>query len=116
MFHHALVFHRGELGNIKIVIHDHMDFGLSPNISIQYFRLAAYSALYRLKRINVIAVMEKKKNAYLFLKSKWFVPNGLSLERYVDRSMSPVVWFIDRYLGDLTGRQEIQKKNNITKV
>lgn len=64
-----------------------MGFGLSPNIAIQYFNLAAYSLLYRMKNINVIAVMEKKKNAYILLKNKWFVPNGLSLERYVHRSM-----------------------------
>lgn len=88
LFHHVLVFHRKKLGNIKIIIHDHMDFGLFPNMIIQYFNLAAYSFLYQMKNINVIAVMEKKKNSYIFLKNKWFVPNGLSLERYVDRSMS----------------------------
>lgn len=87
LFHHTLVFHRNKLENIKIIIHDHMGFGLSPNMAIQYFNLAAYSLLYRMKNINVIAVMEKKKNAYILLKNKWFVPNGLSLERYIHRSM-----------------------------
>lgn len=88
MFHHVLVFYRRKLGNIKIIIHDHMDFGLFPNMIIQYFNLAVYSFLYQMKNINVIAVMEKKKNSYLFLKNKWFVPNGLSLERHIGQSMN----------------------------
>lgn len=88
MFHHALVFQRNKLGNIKIVLHDHMDFGLTPNIVIQKLRMAVYSVLYQMKHISVISVMEKKNNAYVFLKKKWFVPNGISLERYITRSMS----------------------------
>lgn len=88
LFHHELVFQRDKLGDIKILIHDHMGFGLSPNMTIQYLELMAYSVLYRLKHINVIAVMEKKKNAYVFLKNKWFVPNGLSLERYIEHPMT----------------------------
>lgn len=88
LFHHTLIFHRNKLANIKIIIHDHMGFGLSPNMLIQYFNLAAYSLLYQMENINVIAVMEKKKNAYLLLRNKWFVPNGLSLERYIHQSMN----------------------------
>lgn len=88
LFHHVLVFHRKKLGNLKIIIHDHMDFELFPNMIIQYFNLAVYSFLYQMKNINVIAVMEKKKNAYIFMKNKRFVPNGLSMERYIDRSMN----------------------------
>ena len=88
MFHHAFVFHRNKLADIKIIIHDHMGFGVSSNMIIRYFKLAAYSFLYQMMHINVIAVMDKKKNACIFLKNKWFVPNGLSLERYIDRSLS----------------------------
>ena len=92
MFHHALVFQRNKFGNIKIVLHDHMDFGLKPNIVIQKVRLAIYSVLYQMKHISVISVMEQKNNAYVFLKNKWFVPNGLSLERNITQHMSREEW------------------------
>lgn len=88
MFHNALVFHRNELKDVKIIIHDHMDFGLKPSLAMQYTKTALRSLLYRLRRINVVGVMEKKTNAYIFLKHKWFVPNGLSLERYIERPMT----------------------------
>lgn len=61
MFHHAFVFHRNKLADIKIIIHDHMGFGVSSNMIIRYFKLAAYSFLYQMMHINVIAVMDKKK-------------------------------------------------------
>ena len=88
MFHHELVYNRSNFKNVKIVFHDHMDFGLKPHISIQYLKTAIYSFIYMLKDINIISVMERKNKAYIFLKNKWFVPNGLSLERYIEYSMT----------------------------
>lgn len=88
MFHNALVFHRNELKDVKVIIHDHMDFGLKPSLAVQYTKTILRSILYRQRRINVVGVMEKKTAAYVFTKQKWFVPNGLSLERHITRSMT----------------------------
>lgn len=88
MFHNALVFHRNVLKDVKVIIHDHMDFGLKPPLVVQYTKTTLRSLLYRQRRINVVGVMEKKTAAYVFTKHKWFVPNGLSLERHITRSMT----------------------------
>ncbi|MDM8247281.1 glycosyltransferase family 4 protein [Lacrimispora saccharolytica] len=88
MFHHELVYNRCTFKNVKIILHDHMDFSLKPHIAIQYIRTAIYSFIYSLKDINVISVMEEKNKAYIFLKNKCFLPNGLSLERHIEYSMT----------------------------
>lgn len=88
LFHHELVYRRSEFKRLKVIIHDHMDFGITSNIIIQRVKTALYSCLYQYYHINLITVMEQKRNAYIFLKNKWFVPNGLSLERHIKNSMS----------------------------
>ncbi len=88
MFHYAIVHHRSKYKDIKVVIHDHMDFGVDKSIVIQYLSIIVRSVIYRNNNLNVITVMERKKHAYLFLKKKWFVPNGLALERFISKSSS----------------------------
>ncbi len=88
LFHHSIVFNRKELGRVKVVLHDHMDFSVEPNIVRQYFSSVLRSVLYRIKGISVVSVMKRKNSSYWFLKKKWYVPNGLTLERNVEKSIS----------------------------
>ena len=88
MFHHAVTHHRSEFREVSIIIHDHMDFGVGTNIIKQYLYTMARSLDYSIKRINLISVMNRKNNAYVFLKNKWFIPYGLSAERYITKSMT----------------------------
>lgn len=88
MFHHAVTHHREELGDVKILLHDHMDFGVRSSIIKQYVSVLGHSFDYARKHIGVVAVMKRKYRAYFFLRRKWYVPNGLSMERYIDRSMT----------------------------
>ena len=88
MFHHAVTHHRKEMRNVRILLHDHMGFNSQTNLIKKYVLSCARSFDYARKSIGVISVMKQKNDAYLFLRKKWYVPNGLSLERFVDHSMS----------------------------
>ena len=88
MFHHAIVYDRKKIKQIKIVLHDHMDFSIHPGIVAQYFRMIIWSFIYSVKKIRVISVMKRKHRSYWFLTKKWYVPNGLSMERNIKVSMS----------------------------
>lgn len=88
MFHYAIAHNRSAFKNVKIIIHDHMDFNLGAGISKQFAMCAIKSLIYRKNKISIISVMERKTKSYIFLKDKWYVPNGLSFERNIDRSMS----------------------------
>ena len=88
--HRILLKYRKELPNIKILIHDHMDFSPEGSMQKQKVRTVAWSAIYQILGIGVISVMERKYKSYLLtsLKRRWFVPNGLSLRRNVDRELN----------------------------
>lgn len=88
MFHHAVTHNRDELGDVRILLHDHMDYSVRSSPAKQMIYSVAHSINYAKNRIAVVSVMKRKHRAYLFLRRKWYVPNGLSMERYVDRSMS----------------------------
>ena len=88
MFHHAIVHNRSAIRDVKVLIHDHMDFGIRHGLIAYYCKSFFLSAMYTLKNISVISVMERKHNSYLFLRKKWYIPNGISFERYIGRSMT----------------------------
>lgn len=73
-----------ELRPVKIVIHDHMGYATGRNVLKQKARLALFSRDYAKNGFGLITVMRKKKNAYIFMRKKWYVANGLSLLRNVD--------------------------------
>ncbi len=88
MFYHALISKRKTFKGVKIIFHDHMDFGVDGNLFKQKIRNIVLSLVYRIKKLTVVTVMEKKLHYYPFVKKKWFVPNGLSLERNIEHSMT----------------------------
>ena len=88
MFHHVATHHTKELKDVKIIIHDHMGFSPHSNMLKQRLLLIVHSLEYVLKGISLIAVQKKKAESYLLLRKKWYIPNGLSLERNIDYSMT----------------------------
>lgn len=71
--------------NIRVIIHDHMDYGVDDNMINVLTRQAAASLYYRLKNVRVISVMAKKSKGYFLLgKKNYYIPNGLSFVRNVD--------------------------------
>lgn len=81
MYHRIVLKHAKSLG-VEIIIHDHMEF--SPEVSLvkQKFYCALTSLKYRLNKINVVCVNERKCKSYLFAK-RFFIPNGISFSRNV---------------------------------
>lgn len=72
---------------VKLLIHDHMDYSPDKNIPAQYIKQWLLSLIFRVQGIGVISVMKKKSAGYWLCKKKqvWFVPNGLSLLRNIER-------------------------------
>ena len=86
--HKVLIKNRRRLGNVQVLIHDHMDFSPEGNLQKQQIKTMIYAAVYRLAGIGIVSVMEKKNKAYwLAGKKNWYVPNGLSLKRNIPQSM-----------------------------
>lgn len=90
LFHRILLTRRKDLNNVKVLVHDHMDFSPEGNLQKQKLRTLMWSALYQLNDIGVISVMERKHRSYYLTskKRRWYVPNGLSLRRNVPRELT----------------------------
>lgn len=88
--HRILLTRQQELHNVKVLFHDHMDFSPEGNLLKQKMRTLIWSALYQIKGVGVVSVMERKHKSYLFTSRKrnWYVPNGLSLRRNVPRELT----------------------------
>ena len=59
-----LVTRRKDLHNVQVLLHDHMDFSPEGNLRKQKQRTVVRSALYRLKGVGVVSVMERKHKTY----------------------------------------------------
>lgn len=81
MYHKIILNHAKALG-VKIFVHDHMEFNPKVSLAQQKVYCAVTSLKYRLNKINVICVNERKCKAYLFAK-RFFIPNGISFKRNV---------------------------------
>lgn len=75
----------GGSDNIRIIIHDHMDYVTDDVVIKVLTRQAVSSLYYRLKNVSVVSVMAKKSRGYFLLgKRNYYIPNGLSYTRNVD--------------------------------
>lgn len=88
IFHHAVLRNRRAIKDVKIIIHDHMGYSVQSDIRKQRLKLAFHSLEYAIKDISLIAVQKKKLENYIFLRNKWYIANGLSMERYIEHSMT----------------------------
>lgn len=79
-----LTKYRSELP-VKVLIHDHFDFGFSDGKLKQWVRNTIKSVIYRRLRIGVVAVNKAVAKSFGFARH-WYVANGLSLMRNVERS------------------------------
>ena len=72
-----------ELGKVKILFHDRMDFNETQNQTKQHLKTMGKAFVYRFNGVYNICVMEKKNKYYWPMGSDrhWYVPNGLSLKR-----------------------------------
>lgn len=84
MFHHTVVNHTKELG-VNVLIHNHMDFAAGYSRIKQKIRCTVQSLRYRKNNIAIASVNPQKNSSYIFAKH-WYVPNGLSLIRNIDKS------------------------------
>lgn len=75
----------GGSDNIRIIIHDHMDYVTDDAMIKALTRQVASSLYYRFRNVSVISVMAKKSKGYFLLgKRNYHIPNGLSYIRNVD--------------------------------
>lgn len=81
MFHHVVVNYKKAL-DVKVLIHDHMDFAAEGNLIKQKIRCTMRSLLYRKNKVAIASVNPQKDRAYLFARH-YYIPNGLSLIRNV---------------------------------
>lgn len=68
-----------ELIPTKVLIHDHMGFGRNAEKAKR--KAIPLSLIYAVNGYGLITVLEQKKNAFIFMPRKWFLPNGLSFRR-----------------------------------
>ena len=81
MFHRIILNNAKALG-VKIFVHDHMEFNPKVSLTQQKIYCAVTSLKYRINKISVVSVNERKCKAYLFAK-RFFIPNGISFKRNV---------------------------------
>lgn len=81
MFHRIILNNARSLG-VKIFIHDHMEFNPKESLVKQKIYCTLTSLKYRMNKISIVCVNERKCKSYLFAK-RFFVPNGISFSRNV---------------------------------
>lgn len=79
---HFLVKHARSLRPARIIVHDHMGFNFHHKLR-QWLRNLALSAVYRYHGAWLVAANREKSRSFALCRH-WFVPNGLSPERYFD--------------------------------
>lgn len=73
---------------VKILYHDHMDYIAEEPIKPQKKAQIKLAKRYREYGIGVISVMKRKHKGYFLTPKRWYVPNGISYKRNVERSIS----------------------------
>ena len=86
LFHSIIVNYRNELP-VKILLHEHMERPAWFGRFKYWKKMMLRSAMYRKKHISIICVNKKVSRCHR-LTQHWWVPNGLSFLRNVDKSTS----------------------------
>lgn len=79
LFLNFAVRNRDEL-NVKIIVHEHMEYPAGKSRLFQAMKYARKSFIYRKRRLGIICVNRYVDMAHFGAKH-WFIPNGLSLKR-----------------------------------
>ena len=103
MLHHFFLFEKKRLGNVKLLLHDHMGFSYEQSLKTQMQKNRLRSLLFLKNRIGVISVMKQKDASYaLNVGRHWYVPNGISFRRCISASMSRRDRRIEKGISDQT--------------
>ncbi len=81
MYHKVILDYANSL-NVKIIVHDHMEFDPKVSVIKQKVYCAITSLKYKKNKINIVCVNERKCKAYIFTKG-YYIPNGISFIRNV---------------------------------
>ena len=73
---------------VKILYHDHMDYLPDKPIPEQIKKQIKTAKRYREYGLGVISVMKKKHRGYFLAPKRWYIPNGITYQRNVERSKS----------------------------
>ncbi|MBQ6420738.1 MAG: glycosyltransferase family 4 protein [Clostridia bacterium] len=74
--------------NVRILFHDHMDFVPDQPVFGQIRKQLKTAKRYREYGIGVISVMKKKHRGYFCVPNRWYIPNGITYQRNVKRSLT----------------------------
>ena len=73
---------------VKILYHDHMDYVAEKPVKPQLKKQIRLAKRYREYGIGVISVMKRKHRVYFLTPKRWYIPNGITFKRNIDRSLS----------------------------
>lgn len=73
---------------VKILYHDHMDYVAEQPVKPQLIKQIKVAKRYREYGIGVISVMKKKHRGYFLAPNRWYVPNAITFERNIEKSMT----------------------------
>ncbi len=82
--YHGIILNYAKSLGVKIFVHDHMEFNPQVNLVKQKAYCALTSLRYRMNNISIVCVNERKCKYYIFAK-RFFVPNGISFNRNVNK-------------------------------
>ena len=82
--YHGIILNCAKSLGVKIFVHDHMEFNPKTSLLKQKVYCALTSLRYKINKISVICVNERKCKSYLFA-NRFFVPNGISFIRNVTK-------------------------------
>lgn len=80
--YHKIILNYAKSLGVKIIVHDHMEFNPRVSLVRQKVYFALTSLRYRINKISVVSVSERKCKAYPFAK-RFYIPNGISFSRNV---------------------------------
>lgn len=78
--YHKIILNYAKSLGVKIIVHDHMEFNPRVSLIKQWVYFALTSLRYRINKISVVSVNERKCKAYPFAK-RFYIPNGISFSR-----------------------------------
>jgi len=84
----VLLWNRQLHSKVKILFHDHMDYIAETPVWPQLKKQIKLAKRYKSYGIGVISVMKKKGRGYFLTPKRWYVPNGITYKRNVERSMT----------------------------
>ncbi len=86
--HPILLWDREIHKKVTILFHDHMDYSAEEPYLPQLRKQLKTAKRYKEYGLGVISVMKKKHRGYWCVPDKWYVPNGITFQRNVERSLT----------------------------